>query len=177
MVGRKKNYLDLRRKLMYPWIVFVHVLGAFGFLLAHGGSANVAFRIKRERDPERVRALLDLSNSNFTVMYLSLLVLLIAGIVSGLMGRWWGFGWIWVSLGLLIIIAVLMYVTSTPSFNKIRKAVGMPYFEGGKPQPAQQAASEEEIKKVLESWNPWMSISIGLGGLIVILWLMMFKPF
>jgi uncharacterized membrane protein len=177
MVEGKKFIPDVRRLLMYQWIVFLHILGAFGFLLAHGGSANVAFRLRRERDPERVRALLDLSNSNFSLMYLSLLVLLIAGIVSGFLGRWWGFGWIWVSLGLLIVIAVVMYVTSTASFNRIRKAVGLTYFEGGKPHPAQDAASADEINKVLESWNPTLSIIIGLGGLVAILWLMMFKPF
>jgi hypothetical protein len=162
---------------MYQWLVFLHVLGAFGFLLAHGGSANVAFRLRRERDPERVRTLLDLSGGSTMVMYLSLLVLLIAGIIAGFQGRWWGFGWIWVSLVLLILIAIVMYVTSTAQFNKVRKVLGMPYFEGGKPRPAQAIASIAEIEKVLESWSPWLSISIGMGGLAVILWLMIFKPF
>ena len=162
---------------MYQWLIFLHILGAFGFLLAHGGSANVAFRLRRERNPERVRALLDLSSSNANLMYLSLLLLLASGIANAFLGRWWGFGWIWASLGLLIGIAVLMYITGSGQLNKIRKAVGNPYFEGGKPRPAEQAASAGEIEELLGSWNPWVSLVIGLGGLVVILWLMIFKPF
>jgi hypothetical protein len=70
-----------------------------------------------------------------------------------------------------------MYITGSGRLSKIRKAVGMPIFEGGKPRPAEQAASADEIEKLLGAWNPWVSLGIGLGGLIVILWLMMFKPF
>ena len=79
---------------MYPWIVFLHVAGGFGFMLAHGASASVAFALRRERNLERLRALLDLSSGSFNVMYLSLLVLLAAGIVAGFMQKWWGQGWI-----------------------------------------------------------------------------------
>ena len=44
-----------------PWIVFIHIVAAFGFVLSHGVSAFVAFRIRAERDPARIGALLDLS--------------------------------------------------------------------------------------------------------------------
>ena len=42
----------------YPWIVFIHVLGVLVFFIAHGTSMVVGFRLKGERDPARVRALL-----------------------------------------------------------------------------------------------------------------------
>ena len=73
---------------MYPWIALVHVIGGFGFFLAHGASAAVAFRLRKERDLERVRALLDLSSSTISALYISLLVLLAAGIWAGFLGRW-----------------------------------------------------------------------------------------
>ena len=38
---------------MYSWIVFVHVLGVFGFLLAHGAAAVVAFRLRGEREDRK----------------------------------------------------------------------------------------------------------------------------
>jgi hypothetical protein len=73
---------------MYPWIVFLHVAGGFGFVLAHGASASVAFALRRERNLERIRALLDLCSNSFNVMYFSLLVLLVAEIVAGFKQNW-----------------------------------------------------------------------------------------
>jgi hypothetical protein len=29
---------------MYPWIIFLHVLSAFAFFLAHGATAAVVFK-------------------------------------------------------------------------------------------------------------------------------------
>ena len=36
----------LRRLLMYTWVVFLHVLSAFAFVLAHGASATVPLVLK-----------------------------------------------------------------------------------------------------------------------------------
>ena len=36
---------------MYPWLVLLHVLGVFGFLMAHGISSGVALELRREREP------------------------------------------------------------------------------------------------------------------------------
>ena len=44
----------------YPWLVFVHIAGAFTFVLGHGASAMVSVALRHEREPDRVRALLDL---------------------------------------------------------------------------------------------------------------------
>lgn len=57
---------------MYGAIVFLHVAGVFIFLLGHGGAANAAFQMKHERDPDRLRALLDMSVRSFIGMYLIL---------------------------------------------------------------------------------------------------------
>ncbi|MHB8400198.1 MAG: hypothetical protein ACYDCI_14890 [Candidatus Limnocylindrales bacterium] len=40
------------------WIVFLYLVGLFLFAAGHGVSFVAAFRIKRERDPARIRALL-----------------------------------------------------------------------------------------------------------------------
>ena len=41
----------------YPWVVTAHVIGAFGFVMAHGVSAIVAFRLPRAASA--VESLLD----------------------------------------------------------------------------------------------------------------------
>lgn len=78
------------------------MLAAFAFVLAHGTSAFVAFRIRSERDTCRIAALLDLSNASMGFMYAALLVLVVAGIAAGVMGHWFARGWIWAALALLV---------------------------------------------------------------------------
>jgi small-conductance mechanosensitive channel len=162
---------------MYQWLSFLHILGVFGFLLAHGASASVAFALQQERNHERVRALLTLSASSYPAMYLSLLVLLVTGIITGIMGKWWGRGWIWASLFLLIAIIVAMSVLGSGKLSILRKALGLPYFERGKAQPAVAPASTQEIDALLAKSNPMLVSVIGFGGIAVVAWLMMFKPF
>lgn len=38
----------------YPWVVLAHVIGAFGFVFAHGVSAFVAFRLRAANGAEEV---------------------------------------------------------------------------------------------------------------------------
>lgn len=162
---------------MYRWIVFLHIIGILGFLLAHGASVSVSFALRRERNLERVRTLLDLSSNSYGLMYISLLVLLVGGIVSGLMGHWWRMGWIWVSLVLLFAILVSMYVYGTRIYSGIRAAVEMPNHERGQEQLPAETASAEEIDTLLRRGNPVLLTVIGYGGFAVITWLMIFKPF
>lgn len=100
---------------MYRWVVFLHILSAFLFVLMHGASAIVSLRLRKERDLDRVRALLDLSTAYLGGTYGALLMLLGAGVVAGFLGKWWGQGWIWVSLGVLIALMAAMYVLAHPS--------------------------------------------------------------
>lgn len=70
---------------LYPWIVFVHVVAILFFFIAHGTSMTVGFLLKQERDPERIRALLDLSSWSLGIApSIAFAVGLIAGIVAGI---------------------------------------------------------------------------------------------
>ncbi len=162
---------------MYRWLVYVHILAVFIFLLAHGASAGVAFRLRRETERSRLAALLDLSSASLGVTYASLLVMLIAGIVLGFMGTWWGLGWIWVSLILLILTSVGMYVRSSIPFNRLRQAAGLPFFDGRRSQPAALPASDEVVRAAAAAIRPAEVTAMGVVPIALILWLMMFKPF
>lgn len=162
---------------MYDWIVFLHIAGTFGFLLAHGASMSVSYALLREKNLERIRALLELSGNSFRLMYLSLYALLISGIIAGFMGRWWGRGWIWASLALLVAIIVAMAILGGRIYGGARKAGGLPYFERGKVQPPQETVNLDEMHALLAQGKPHLLALIGYGGILVIAWLMMFKPF
>jgi hypothetical protein len=162
----------------YSWVKFVHVIGVLAFLAAHGASVNVAFKLRGERDRERMRALLDLSLASLNVMYASLGVLFLAGVLAGIMGGWFTRSlWMWVSLVLLVAILVAMYYRGTSYFNELRKAAGLPYAIGSRRQPAVEPVAEEDLLHLVAKGRPWELTAIGFGGIAVIAFLMMFKPF
>ena len=164
---------------MYQWLVFAHILGVFGFLLAHGTAAAVTFALRRQREVERVRVLLDLSRGVTMVANVSLLVLLAAGITAGFMGNWWGQGWIWAALGLFILISVTMTLLGSRPFKRLRQ-----FVDAGNPSRSETLShssldtyAEKQLAILLDATHPWLLAVIGGGGLVLILWLMMFKPF
>jgi hypothetical protein len=161
---------------LYPWWVYLHVLGAFTFAAAHGASAIAAFRIRSTRDPSTIRTLLDLSSIAIGVMYVGLLMLLIGGIVAGVVGGHFGRGWIWASLGLLVLVIIGMYMLATPFYKRVREAVGT--GPGGQPLPdAPPPATDAELAALAGNSRPMLLTLVGLVGFVVILWLMLFKPF
>jgi len=164
---------------MYQWLVFAHILGVFGFLLAHGTAAAVTFALRRQREVERVRVLLDLSRGVTMVANVSLLVLLAAGITAGFMGNWWGQGWIWASLGLFILIGVTMTLLGSRPLNRLRQLVhaGNPSRSETISHSSLDTSAEKQLAVLLAATHSWLLTVIGGGGLSLILWLMMFKPF
>jgi hypothetical protein len=150
--------------MLYRIIVFLHVVSVFGFLLSHGASVSMAFVLKRERDPQKIRALLNLSGASYPVMLSTLLASILFGIIAGFQGHWWRFGWIWTSIALLVIIFALMYFLGSKVYGAAREA-------------AEQPASDEVLISILVKSNPVLLTLIGYGGYAIIAWLMMLKPF
>lgn len=162
---------------MYQWVVFVHILSALAFFMAHGASAAMAFQIRRERQLDRIKAILDLSSAALPVMYFSVLALVVAGVIAGIMGNWFSQGWIWVALVLLVVVFGWMYAYVFRYYTPIRKAVGLPYHDRSGDKPAGAPASDAEIAAAIQATNPPLLMGVSFALVAVILWLMVFKPF
>ena len=132
-----------------PWVVFVHVAAAFLFVMGHGASMWTSDQIRRERDPARIRALLELSSRSLGLVYGSLLTLLIAGIAAGVMGGCFGQGWIWAAIVVLVTIIVLMYALASRYYGQVREAVGMRGYQTPKDAPDPTPVSAEELAVLL----------------------------
>jgi hypothetical protein len=166
---------------MYLWFKFAHVASVFGFLLAHGVSAGVLFKLRGERKVERIRALLDLSKASISWTYAFLVLTGVTGFAAAYIGDWWRQIWIWVSAALLILIALAMDWIGDPYYDRLRVAVGLEEPKAKKGTPAPQAApepvSQEALERMLRSPRPYLIALIGIGGLAILLWLMVLKPF
>ncbi len=161
----------------YPWIVFVHVAAAFLFFMGHGASMWVSDQVRRERDPVRIRALLELSSASLGLVYSSLVVLLVAGIAAGLMGGHFSRGWIWAAIVVLIALIVLMYALASRYYGRVREAVGIRSYFTPKDAPDPTPASPEQLAALLDTRRPDVIGLVGFVGLLILLWLMYFKPF
>jgi hypothetical protein len=162
---------------IYPWVVLLHVVGAFIFALSHGVAIWMAVQLPRERDRNRIAALLDLSSGSLAGVYLGLVLLLIGGIWAGIIGGWFGRLWIWLALVLVIGIAIVMYVVATPYFGNLRAAVGVRAKYGPKDAPDPVPQSDAEVAAMAARSPQAILSAVGLGGLLIILWLMVLKPF
>lgn len=162
---------------LYPWLVFLHVVGGFAFVLAHGASAVVSLKLRGEHDPTRIGALLDVSAYSLGVSYAALLLLLVTGIAAGFLGDWWGRLWIWASLALLVVLFVAMGALASPYFEALRHGIGQKGMRDGKDAPPPEPLPQPELALLLTSTRPHWVTAIGAIGLLLILWLMAFKPF
>jgi hypothetical protein len=163
--------------VLYPWVVLLHIVGAFLFAVSHGVAVWMVIQLPRERDRSRIAALLDLSSASLGGLYLGLVLLLVGGIWAGLIGDWFAKIWIWLALVLVIGISVVMYLAATPYFRELRAAVGVRSQYGPKDAPDPMPQSDAEVAAIAAR-SPQAVLSVaGVGGLIIILWLMVVKPF
>lgn len=161
---------------LYQWIVLLHVIAAFTFALAHGVSAGVALKLRGEREIPRVQALLDLSRFATNGMYVSIFVLLIAGVAAAFIAGLLGKAWIWAAIVLLVLMFVAMYARASTWFRDLRRAAGQVYETGKGAQPAERPDAAM-LATLTASSRPMEIAAIGYGGLVLILWLMVMKPF
>jgi uncharacterized membrane protein len=162
---------------LYNWVVFLHILGGFTFVLAHGVSAGVSLKLREEREVPRVQALLDLSNTATQGMYVGLVVLLIGGITAAFMAGLWGRGWIWTALALLVVMIAFMFARASRYYGEVRRAAGLAYYIPGKGSGVRAPANPGELARLLGSSRAMELAAVGTIGLVAIIWLMVMKPF
>jgi plastocyanin len=154
---------------MYEWWVLLHLAGVFVFLLAHGVSVGVLFRLRRERDPGKVAALLELSGTSVKGFYVGLVALLVGGFAAVASGHLWGKAWIWVSVAVLVITSIAMTAMATPYYRRVgfvaRALVG-----------GTEAVTPEQFDEVLRDSRSGSIAGIGFVALAAILYMMVMKP-
>jgi hypothetical protein len=154
---------------MYQWLVFVHLLGLVLFLLPHGVSMFVAFAIRRDPRRDSVRMLLGLSNQASRAMYLGLLLLIVGGLGAAWNANQLTAGWIVASYVVLIVVLVAMWAIGAGFYYPLREA--LEGKDGAAPIDGPELAAR------LANRRPEALGVVGLGGLAILVWLMVLKPF
>ncbi len=128
-------------------------------MLSHGAAALAAFRIGKEADLERVEVYIGMARDPVVVLSMgaTLGLVLSTGISLGFFGNFWGRGWLWATLIAAIFITFSMSFLGRLQFDKALKAV-----KGGTSPPR---------------GYPEAAAAVGLLGLVLVLWLVVFKPF
>ena len=162
-----------------PWLVLLHVLSIFAFLAMHGVSMGVWWRLRKERDRARVVPYLDLSASMITPMSLAGLALIASGILVGIAGGWWfnGQWWLWLSIGILVVIVGAMTPLLAMPLNEVRRAAGLPNAADRKAGIVPEPSDDATLERLLRDPRPSIGAAIGIVGLVLITWLLVLKPF
>lgn len=163
--------------VLIRWLIFLHVLSALTFYMAHGTSVAMAFNIRKETDFARIRAMLDLSFSTMVVMGISFLIMGLTGIILPFMIHIWNKVWIWASIVLILFVFIYMAMFNEAHYKKLRRLVGLPYMIKGDRFPAEPPSSPEEVAALLNKTNVRGLVIVGYVIPAIVLWLMIFKPF
>ncbi|HEY5858710.1 MAG TPA: hypothetical protein VIX62_00310 [Actinomycetota bacterium] len=155
---------------MYRYWFMLHILGVVAFMAAHGASMFTMFRVRNlDLDRTRIADAISFSGTTTRPMYISLAVLVVAGFVAGVQGNWLDDWWLWIAVVVLLVTTGLMTAIAAPYFRKITEACGV--RPSGVPR-----TSDEELTALLHGPTTTLITIIGTAGLLVILYLMIFKP-
>jgi 4-hydroxybenzoate polyprenyltransferase len=142
---------------MYQWIVFIHIASVMGLLLVH--PVTVAFHLKEERDDTRIRELLEVSEAASRLRWIFFGATLGSGVLLGFMGSWWASAWIWGALVIFVAIGLVMNLYGGRTIDRIA-----------------DTRDDAEMERLLTRFRPGILAVTGTGGLLLILYLMLFKP-
>ena len=163
--------------ILVRWLIFLHVLSAFTFYLAHGTAAAMTFKVRTETDFVRIRAMLDLSSLTTKIYMFAFATMSLTGLILPFLTNTWNRGYIWLSIVLILFVAAWMGQVNEKQMKQLRLLVGLPYMKGNKVLPARLPASPEEVAALLKKIRPIQWAVIGYGIPAFVLWLMIFKPF
>ncbi|HJW75072.1 MAG TPA: DUF2269 family protein [Thermoleophilia bacterium] len=153
---------------MYLWLVALHLVGLVVFLLAHGVSIWVSFRVRGERNRDVIAALLGLSLRASQVLYLGLLLLGIGGLGAAFTAGWLATPWNLASYVVVVAVLAAMYSIASPYYHGLRAglegAVGAPPLD------------DEALVARLRSRRPEALALVGGSGLVILVLLMVLKP-
>jgi len=159
---------------MYNWLVFLHILFAFLFMLAHGAHAAAMLKFRGEPDPEQSLTFLNIIPQTTLLRVLAVLMG-VTGLIAAFITPWWRQGWPWASLVIFVIIAYVMFKYGAGYYDIILDSATR--LIEAKKTNVNLSAAQKEYDHARNAPHAMIVSAVGIVGLAIILWLMRFKPF
>lgn len=158
-------------------LVVLHVASAFAFALVHGPSVAAMMKLRREKELERVRALLELSRSASVYSWAAWLALAATGALLASAEHLWRAPWVWGSVVVLVGASLVMSPLAARRFNEARIAAGLPWFNGRRVEPG-GAVDPQALQVALGRIRKAAPVVMwtGVGALALLVWLMVARP-
>lgn len=160
---------------MSSWLAFLHVGAVLAFVMAHGIHATIMWRMRGQPDPETCRSLFNGLPTTRLVRILAVAVIA-TGLLAGFVTDWWQEWWMWLSLVILLAIWLAMWRWGGSYFGAISETADAA-AEAQASGSAELGPALAAFERARLGWQPPVLMAIGIGGLGVIAWLMVFKPF
>lgn len=158
---------------MYQWIVFLHVTTIFVFLVQHAVEIFVTFRLRQQTEPEGIFTTYSfMLNNNVRNLRITYSLIIVTGAIAGFMVPWWKQGWMWTALGVMIAIWIVMGRIAPSYLTAIDKIANQAIHDKTDPSALEKFRNALKARK-----EPEVMAATSVVGLLIILWLMMFKPF
>jgi hypothetical protein len=151
--------------------VLLHLTCVSLFLLFHGVQMWAMFSLEPALpDREKIFDRAEQSRMVSTPMYVSLGLLVLFGVIAGIDGDWFSHGWwLWGAIVVLLVTIGLMSSIAGPFMKRIREGTTR-WADGSYPMP------NAELEALLRGPRPRVIAFIGVAGLAILLWLMVYKP-
>jgi hypothetical protein len=159
---------------MYNWLVFLHILFAFLFILAHGVHAAAMLKFRGEPDPEKLLTFFNIVPDIKYVRYLTI-AMGVFGLAAAYIAGWLTKAWVWGSLIIFLVLAWIMYRYGAGHYGRIWNATQR--LIESKKTGLDLPAAQGEFDAARNASNTMLVSIVGIVGLALILWLMRFKPF
>ncbi|HYK97676.1 MAG TPA: hypothetical protein VEU77_04730 [Candidatus Acidoferrales bacterium] len=137
--------------------MFLHVASVLGLLIVH--PVTVAFHLKEERDDTRIRELLEVTEAASLLRWVFFWLVIASGLLLGLMGGFLGTAWLWAALVIFVLIGLVMNLYGGRTIDRIA-----------------DTRDDTEMERLLSQFRPMILAVTGAGGLLLVLYLMLFKP-
>jgi len=158
---------------MYLWVVYLHVIVIFIFLIQHAVEILVTFKLRGQKEPQGIFAtysfILDNNTRNLRITYL---LIILTGIAAGFISTWWKQGWMWTALGIMIVLWFVMSRIGSHSLTVVDAITDRAVKNREDASAIDQFRNDLEARREPEI----LAVTSLIGGAIIV-WLMMFKPF